>query len=314
MEHLTSLVSSRGLLKSCDCRNENPISSSDHIDGDLLANHRPGGTIYVCTDAIENFITNFLPHISHSFILLTGDSDRAITDQYIESEQIQRLISSEYLINWYAQNNISHHGSVRYLPIGLDYHTMWERPGFWGIAKISPMAQEHLLLDIAARSPALGNRYPLAYCNWSIDNLHKGDRQECLDRIDREVCYFEQYVVPRASTWSRQAECAYVLSPEGFGVDCHRTWEALALGCIPIIKRNAISNQFENLPVLLVQDWHEITSQTLIDYYHHIKNKTFNFSTLFLKYWLNLVGESKGDILPLMGIEEFRKLLLRNGG
>jgi hypothetical protein len=29
---------------------------------------------------------------------------------------------------------------------------------------------------------------------------------------------------------------AFVASPYGGGPDCHRTWEALILGCIPIVK------------------------------------------------------------------------------
>ena len=30
----------------------------------------------------------------------------------------------------------------------------------------------------------------------------------------------------------------FIYSPEGTGIDCHRTWEALYLNTIPIMKRN----------------------------------------------------------------------------
>lgn len=314
MEHLASFVSSRGLLRSCDCHNLNPTSSSTHIDSDLLSRLRPGGTIYVCSDALENFVESFLPSIRYPFYLLTGDSDRSITDACIESPQIKELISSEHLISWHAQNNSSQSDRVKQLPIGLDYHTMWENPGLWGISKTSAIAQEHLLHEISNRAPMLGDRYPVAYCNWTIAGLERGDRLECLEKIDRNVCFFEKSSIPRASTWSRQAECAYVVSPEGFGIDCHRTWEALALGCIPIMKRNNISNLFEDLPVMIVQDWREVRSERLIDFYHQIKDKAFNFSKLFLRYWLDTVRQSSREICPPMRLDEFRNVLLKASG
>jgi hypothetical protein len=52
---------------------------------------------------------------------------------------------------------------------------------------------------------------------------------------------------------------AFVASPHGNGLDCHRTWEALALGCIPIVKRSPIDKVFQGLPVWIVGSWKEVT-------------------------------------------------------
>jgi hypothetical protein len=38
----------------------------------------------------------------------------------------------------------------------------------------------------------------------------------------------------RSELWRRHGNYSFVISPPGHGLDCHRTWEALALGCIPI--------------------------------------------------------------------------------
>ncbi len=61
----------------------------------------------------------------------------------------------------------------------------------------------------------------------------------------------------------RQSEYAFVISPHGNGVDCHRTWEALALGCVPIVRTSPLDALYEGLPVLIVSNWCEVTADFL---------------------------------------------------
>lgn len=45
----------------------------------------------------------------------------------------------------------------------------------------------------------------------------------------------------------------FVLSPDGNGMDCHRTWEALYLGRIPVMRRSAFHEAvYLGLPIVLV--------------------------------------------------------------
>jgi hypothetical protein len=55
----------------------------------------------------------------------------------------------------------------------------------------------------------------------------------------------------------------YVISPHGNGLDCHRTWEALALGCIPIVRTSSLDPMFNGLPVLIVKEWSDVTAEVL---------------------------------------------------
>jgi hypothetical protein len=72
-------------------------------------------------------------------------------------------------------------------------------------------------------------------------------------------------------------------------MDCHRTWESLCLGCIPIIKAPNFSQLFENLPVLIVNDWKEVTQELLNKTINDFKTKLFNHEKLNLKYWVNKI-------------------------
>jgi hypothetical protein len=53
----------------------------------------------------------------------------------------------------------------------------------------------------------------------------------------------------------------FVLSPPGNGADCHRTWEALYMGAVPIVLKKFWPFQEINLPVLIVEDWEDVPSR-----------------------------------------------------
>jgi len=247
------------------------------------------------------------------FVLVTGDSDLPVNLALLQELQVTQILQSSLLLKWYAQNLDAEHPTISHLPIGLDYHTMWHNPGFWGLSSISPIAQERSLIEVFARSPIFNLRYLNAYCNWHFE-LERGDRKECYSKAEHAACFYEIRPVPRNATWMRQAECMFVLSPEGAGMDCHRTWEALCLGCIPIVKRNSLQGLFQYLPVLIVDDWHEVTRDRLKAYAEKIPTQKFDFSSLFLGSWNMQIRGGVAQRLPLMTMADFRQLVTKATG
>ena len=78
---------------------------------------------------------------------------------------------------------------------------------------------------------------------------------------------------------------AFVLSPLGNGLDCHRTWEALVLGAIPIVKSGPLDPLYSDLPVLIVQEWSDVTPELLQATIENFKQRDFNYAKLDLNYW-----------------------------
>jgi hypothetical protein len=310
MEHHALFVSSRGILRSCFAHNARPVSSSPQLDDDLLARHRPGASIYVCPDALSHFLESVVPRIQGPFVLVSGDGDLAVSAGSL-GKTFDALVSNEKLLAWFAQNCAASAPKLFPMPIGLDYHTMWEKPGLWGLTSVSPIAQEQQLLRIWSESPDLSHRYLSAYCDWG-HVLDKGDRRQCFESIDRSICLFERTHIPRASSWGRQAECMFVVSPEGVGMDCHRTWEALALGCIPIVKRNSVSRLFADLPVLIVEDWSEVRGERLEVYLRDFMSRKFDYSTLFLDTWARRINGLAPAAPLTMSYPDFRRLMTRS--
>ena len=81
----------------------------------------------------------------------------------------------------------------------------------------------------------------------------------------------------------------FILSPPGAGLDCHRTWEAILCGVIPIVKSSTIDALFDQLPVVIVENWDVITQQFLEKCYQEIHKKRcdneYNLEKLNLEYW-----------------------------
>ena len=74
------------------------------------------------------------------------------------------------------------------------------------------------------------------------------------------------------------------------GIDCYRTWEAISLYSIPIVKRSNFTERLNesNLPILIVDQYKDITKHLLISNVDKIKNK-FNTEPCFNNYWKNIL-------------------------
>ena len=78
----------------------------------------------------------------------------------------------------------------------------------------------------------------------------------------------------------------FIISPEGNGVDTHRTYESLIAGCIPIVESSIMmKRKYHGCPILWTTDYSEITPQFLNTQYERMKNSVFDFSRLFMSYW-----------------------------
>ncbi|EJK70677.1 hypothetical protein THAOC_07944, partial [Thalassiosira oceanica] len=74
--------------------------------------------------------------------------------------------------------------------------------------------------------------------------------------------------LPAHEAWLRkQASYKFAISPPGNGIDCHRTWEMILVGVVPVVRRSEIDSVFGRLAddgaVLLVDGWDEVDEALL---------------------------------------------------
>lgn len=69
--------------------------------------------------------------------------------------------------------------------------------------------------------------------------------------------------VPMNHFYKQMSSHPFILSPPGAGPDCHRHWESILLGSIPVVLKSPATKILEGLPCLQVNNWAEVTEKRL---------------------------------------------------
>jgi hypothetical protein len=287
-------VSSRGILKSCIIHNSNPASSSKTIDGIDLSKITEHSTVYITGSAVSEFAKH-LDKIQNNFILVSGDCDETIPTDIFSDDEFNKFISSDKIIHWYSQNCIKKHPKLSIIPIGLDYHSTGDRN-----KSMSPVKEEQMFIDIIKLAKPFYEREIKCYSNFYLnkDKPYKYyyNRRNAVDKVPKELVTYEMERVTKNISFTNQIKYAFVISPHGNGLDCHRTWEALCLGCIAIVKKSPIDTLYTDLPVLIIDNWSDLSQDLLNNTVLEFKNRNFNYDKLKLKYWMDKIKSGKSII------------------
>jgi hypothetical protein len=207
-----------------------------------------GMKIFVKTDFLFEFSKNVLSKINKKFVLYTHNSDLPIDDKYIF------ILENNFLTEWFGQNINTIHKKLKSIPIGIANRR-------WSHGDIE------ILEKIISENNKKEN---LIYCNIDV-NTNYTERTNCLKEIypivNSEKINFESYL--------RQISKSYfVISPNGNGIDCHKTWEAFYLKSIPIVTRSINVRYYENkYPFIVINDWSQFNQLNLTEeLYHKIIN------------------------------------------
>jgi hypothetical protein len=91
------------------------------------------------------------------------------------------------------------------------------------------------------------------------------------------------------------SQSKFMVCPRGCGIDTYRMWDCIYLGCIPIIIKYEGYKQFEDLPILFLEDWKElkdIDEEFLNKKWTEMLEKDYNYDKLNLEYWKNKILNS----------------------
>jgi len=186
------------------------------------------------------------------------------------------------------------HKKMTQMPIGMDYHTMYHYQMQWG-PRQQPVLQERDMQSLIQSAKPFSERKAKCYSTFHF-HLNRGDRMAAYHLVPKELVYYENNIIPRLESHKKQLEYAFVLSPFGCGLDCHRTWEALILGCIPIIAHSGLDTLFDELPVLFVNNWSDVTQNLLDATIKAYKGKRFNYEKLKLEYWVQKIHNTNHTV------------------
>lgn len=196
---------------------------------------------------LDRFVRAALSRITKPFVLVTTDGDASVPTD-LRADTVAALKASPRLVGWYSQNCDGSDPDIRPFPIGLDLHTprAWTTPrqlvaNLERVRKHAAPVQERRLRIFSDL-----NLSPTAARREAIEALHGCGH---LDLAGARVSQTE--------IWRQYARYPFVLSAHGNGLDCHRTWELMLLGCIVVTKTSSLDPLYDGLPVVIVEDWRE---------------------------------------------------------
>jgi len=269
----TRLIWSRGLALMCEHNGGRAFVREQRGGKPLLRfeprayrNVRDGDLVWVRSTSLPEFAAEVLPRIRSRFALVTGDEDWSMPSDCTRAHDI---LANEHVACWFTQNYDGSDGSgkVLPLPIGIDFHTISNRRK-WGHPLATPREQEEELEALRAAMPPNSNRLLRVHADFHLNRHVRTVAGETRDSVEANLrknpCVeFLREKIPRLELWREKMRYAFVVSPHGNGLDCHRTWESLVLGNIVIVKRSPLDPLYQDLPVAIVDRWEEITAANL---------------------------------------------------
>jgi len=230
-----------------------------------------GCTIYTHTVYAKELL-KIIETINKRVIVITHNYDYNIDNSYIVPENI---------IMWFAQNVNTVNPKIQSIPIGLENR--------WWFIETNKKGK---MLNKLTEPKIYKN---LIYVNHAISTNPKErnlpyeilkDKPYATLKYGKNGSGFDEYL---NDIYSHK----FVVSPEGNGIDTHRTWECLYMNTIPIEKIN-INNQFyTDLPICFVSSWEELTEDFLLSEYYRIKSKNWNLEKLNFEYWKEIINSFK---------------------
>ena len=262
-------------------------------------------SILVNSEDLLFFIKIRLPVINKKFILVTAGNmpDLIMPFEVLTKEQTRILLNNKFLVKWYVQNLLFIHKKMDNWPIGFSFNLIREGRTY----ETSAVSQELYLKSIISEMLPFYMRVadpekdPLIYVNMSMRNSRLESRWGCFNAIylnDPSLLIDIDTILPKLETgtetprdevWVKTSKSPFCLSPFGYGIDCHRTYEILALGAIPIIRGRILHRLYTDMPVLYVEKWEDVTRSLLIKTLKDFSTRKFDYSRLKIKYWSELL-------------------------
>ena len=240
-----------------------------------------GDLIYVDSDYnhLDKFFEFVHPKIPTKYFLLTSRKDNSVPSRYL------RYLEDPKIICWFGVNpDINFHPKFFSIPLGIGdrYFNNAERGDFYTLSdfiKSSRFKNYHNLFWNEKKTGLLYMNFGPSHSERKlVYNLFK-DKGYCFKPSVRK---YRQYLF-------EMSNYKFVLSPRGNGLDCYRTWEALLVGTIPVVRTSFLDVVFEDLPVLIVKDWNELTEDFLNKKYEEMSSKNYAYEKIYAKYWLDKI-------------------------
>jgi hypothetical protein len=246
------------------------------LDDATVARLREARSLFVYTHDADAFIERLWPRLGTTGqVLITHNSDVDIGARHATWLDG----AGAGLARWFAQNVTVAHPRLEPLPIGIS-NTMWPH------GALGPLAR-------AARRQTRRRRTQTIFVQFSMAT--HPSRGPALDALRANFPDAVSDGAP-ALSWRSYLDalgsCRFAACPRGNGLDTHRFWESQYLGVVPVVERTMLAEHWssQGLPVVIVDDWCEVTPQRLRTEHERLEARTRDARALRLSHYGSLVA------------------------
>jgi hypothetical protein len=232
---------------------------------------RDGDVVFVSTEYAAKFFEEIDPQIRARYKLITHNSD-------VPADQSLISLAGNQLQVWFARNNTFQDQRVVPIPIGLENMHLYN------------VGVPHEYTELRGYS---GDRRNRILSGFTIAT-NPAERQKVFDMATAAPCVEQLPARLSQPAYLRTLRTyKFLLSPPGNGMDSNRTWEAMYLGVVPIVKESVGMCAFERLgmPLWILRNWEELLALREADLdakYEELKGG-FDAPALFMDYWRKLI-------------------------
>lgn len=219
------------------------------------------------------------PRIKQQYIMLTaGDYKDRMQSEFID------FLDDDKIIAWFCVHPIERkHPKYHWLPLGIFQADEFDKK----------KGELNKLFTLWRTMP----KPRLLSCNFGLRPKFKPERNIIFDVFEHADFCYKCERKPFLEYMREMSEFKFTLSPRGLGPDCYRTWEAMLVGCIPVLHKCYLDDLYSDLPVLFVDRWEEVTPEFLEQKYKEITSKKYNIEKLFMEYWWKKIEKLRDDFL-----------------
>jgi hypothetical protein len=241
-----------------------------------------GDIVFVCQETLHEYFITVHSKITNKYILICHNGDVTIDQEIVD-------FVDDTIAHFFAQDLIIDHPRITPIPIGLENLKFY-------IAGVIPFFRK-LQRHIAKHPPMRKNRI---FFNFSISTNppERGPAKEYFLKhplMDTAV----RFMTPRRHS-RILSTYKFVASPPGHAIESCRTWEAMYLKTIPIVKDFVAMRYFASLglPLWIVQDWKELDGYTeeklAARYDEFIRNA--NWESLYMDFWITKIKSKQQEV------------------
>jgi hypothetical protein len=230
--------------------------------------------------------------LKRPYILVTGQSDFSPRRSTI-------LSRDRNLALWFAQNNDVAHPRVAHLPIGLNCfeHAPEMHQALRLLGDVTALDKPNTVLV------NFGNTHPSRRDVWDqfcgVGKTKYTGLVTCAIKTQQNNIMNNPHLV---SYYQKVASHKFVVAPRGNGWDTHRLWEALYLGCVPIVMSSPLDPLYEEYPVWIVSSWSDVTPSALQNKYDEFRPRLADRDSLFRDHWMRVIETARQRILQKGGL------------